>query len=175
MNSATIELLIAPFRLRAIRDLDLHALGQLFPESSVRGAAIADHRSWLRDVEAIAWGRNPRTRVVMEDNSTGLAVAGFTIDRKSEAVATLRYGFRPSNAMTQIAGFVLIRQLAFDGLNLISLRTDMVEGQDPLAQIHESIGYRQAVRLKGWWRDGDGIQHDLITYEAINPGWEARL
>lgn len=174
MNSFPSELLTNPYSLRAIRDLDLEALPQIFPESGAYGATVADRRRWLKDVENIAWGRNLKTRLVMEDSSTGRALAGFTIERQSEAVGILRYGFRPSTAMTQIAGFLLAKQYAFDRLNLIVIRTDMISGQDPLAQIHAQIGFREAVRLREWWRDGEDTLRDFITYEAVNPEWEAR-
>ncbi|MCA9834323.1 MAG: hypothetical protein KC435_10270 [Thermomicrobiales bacterium] len=174
MNSFSVESITVPYRLRAIRELDLEGLPQLFPESTVHGRELADRRAWLRDVESIAWGKNPRLRLVLEETSTGRALAGFTFDRKSEAVAILRYGFRPTTAMTQIAGFVLAKEFAFTTLRLIALRTDMVQGQDPLANIHEQIGYRQAVRLREWWRDAEDNALDLITYEAVNPDWEAK-
>ncbi len=174
MNSYPTNILTAPYGMRALRELDLEALPQIFPECGAYGPALADRRRWLVDVENVPWGRNPKTRLVMEEKATGRALAGFTIDRQSEAVAILHYGFRPTTAMTQIAGFMLARQYAFDRLNFIALRTDMVSGQDPLAQIHESIGYRVAVRLREWWRDAEDIPHDLITYEAINPAWEGR-
>lgn len=174
MNSFPNELLTAPYSLRAIRDLDLEALPQIFPECGKYGASVADRRRWLKDVENIAWGKNPNIRLVMEEAETGRALAGFTIERKSEAVGILRYGFRPSTAMTQIAGFMLAREHAFDRLNLIALRTDMISGQDPLAQIHSQIGFHEAVRLREWWRADDAAPRDLITYEAINPKWEAR-
>lgn len=173
MNSFPAELLTTPYALRAIRDLDLEALPQIFPESGSYGATVADRRRWLRDVENIPWGRNPKTRLVMEEAATGRALAGFTIERQSEAVGILRYGFRPSTAMTQIAGFLLAKQYAFDRLSLIAIRTDMIGGQDPLAQIHKQIGYREAVRLREWWRDAEDTLRDFITYEAVNPAWEA--
>ena len=172
MNSLTLASLTAPYRLRPIRELDLEGLPQLFPESTANGRNLADRRAWLRDVEDVAWGKNPRLRLVLEDIASSRALAGF--DRRSEAVAILRYGFRPSTAMTQIAGFILARQFAFDTLNLVALRTDMVQGQDPLTQIHQQIGYHQAVRLREWWRDAGNVPLDLITYEAVNPAWEAR-
>lgn len=172
MNSIPGELLTSKFALRAIRDLDLDALPQIFPECGAYGASIADRRRWLRDVENIPWGRNPKTRLVMEEADTGRVVAGFTIERVSEAAGVLHYGFRPSTAMTQIAGFIMAKDHAFERLNLIVLRTDMVSGQDPLATIHEQIGYREAVRLREWWRDGDGNALDFITYEAVNPAWK---
>lgn len=172
MNSFPADLLTSPYTLRAIRDLDLEALPQIFPESGSYGATVADRRRWLREVENIPWGRNRQTRLVMEESATGRALAGFTIDRRSEAVGQLRYGFRPSTAMTQVAGFLLVKELAFERLGLIVVRTDMISGQDPLAQIHEQIGYREAVRLREWWRDPEGIQRDFITYEAVNPAWE---
>lgn len=174
MNSFSPESITAPYRLRAIRELDLEGLPQLFPESTARGHALADRRAWLRDVENIAWGKNPRLRLVLEEIESGRALAGFTFDRKSEAIAILRYGFRPTTALTQIAGFVLAKDFAFADLRLIALRTDMVQGQDPLASVHEQIGYRQAVRLREWWRDGQDNLLDLITYEAVNPAWEAK-
>lgn len=173
MNSFPSELLTTPYGLRAIRDLDLEALPQIFPESGSYGATIADRRRWLRDVENIAWGRNLKTRLVMEEASSGRALAGFTIERRSEAVGILRYGFRPSTAMTQIAGFLLAKHYAFERLKLISLRTDMISGQDPLAQIHSQIGFHEAVRLREWWRDGDDSLRDFITYEAVNPEWRS--
>lgn len=172
MNSLPIHLLTAPYTMRALRELDLDALPQIFPECGAYGPTLADRRRWMVDAENVPWGRNPKTRLVMEESASGQALAGFTIDRQSEAVATLHYGFRPTTAMAQIAGFMLARQYAFDRLNFIALRTDMVSGQDPLAQIHESIGYRVAVRLREWWRDTDDIPRDFITYEAINPDWE---
>lgn len=110
----------------------------------------------------------------MEEAATGRALAGFTIERRGEAVGILRYGFRPSTAMTQIAGFLLAREYAFERINLVALRTDMIGGQDPLAQIHGQIGFREAVRLREWWRDAGDEPRDFITYEAINPAWEAR-
>lgn len=158
--------------MRAIRELDLEALPQIFPECGAYGASLADRRRWLLDVEDIPWGKNPKTRLVMEETATGRALAGFTIERQSEAVGKLHYGFRPSTAMTQIAGFMLARQYAFERLSLIALRTDMVGGQDPLAQIHAQIGFREAVRLREWWRDAEDNARDLITYEAVNPAWE---
>lgn len=173
MNSFPSELLTTPYALRAVRDLDLEALPQIFPECGSYGATVADRRRWLRDVENIPWGRNLKTRLVMEESATGRALAGFTIERQSEAVGILRYGFRPSTAMTQIAGFLLAKQYAFDRLNLIAIRTDMISGQDPLAQIHGQIGYREAVRLREWWRDDVDAPRDFITYEAVNPQWEA--
>lgn len=109
----------------------------------------------------------------MEEASSGRALAGFTIERRSEAVGILRYGFRPSTAMTQIAGFLLAKHYAFERLKLISLRTDMISGQDPLAQIHSQIGFHEAVRLREWWRDGDDSLRDFITYEAVNPEWRS--
>lgn len=174
MNSFPSELLTSPYALRAIRDLDLEALPQIFPESGSYGATISDRRRWLRDVENIAWGRNPATRLVMEETATGRALAGFTIERQSEAIGILRYGFRPSTAMTQIAGFLLAKHYAFERLGMIAIRTDMIGGQDPLAQIHGQIGYREAVRLREWWRDAEDIPRDFITYEAVNPEWESR-
>ena len=174
MNSFPSELLTAPYALRALRDLDLEALPQIFPECGSYGATIADRRRWLKDVENIAWGRNLSTRLVMEDSATGRALAGFTIERRSEAVGIVRYGFRPTTAMTQIAGFLLVKQYAFDRLNLIVIRTDMIGGLDPLAQIHGQIGFREAVRLREWWRDGEDTPRDFITYEAVNPVWESR-
>jgi hypothetical protein len=174
MNSTTIDMLTAPYRLRSIRDFDLDAFTHLFPESASHGATVSDWRAWLRDVENIAWGRNPKVRLVMEEISTGRSIAGFTFERRSEATAVLHYGFRPSTAMTQIAGFVLARDFAFRDLQLIALRTEMVSGQDPLAQIHDGVGYRQAVRLREFWRDPDDTPRDLITYEAVNPAWEGR-
>lgn len=174
MNSFPAELLTSPFSLRAIRDLDLEALPQIFPECGSYGASLADRRRWLRDVENIAWGKNPHTRLVMEETATGRALAGFAIERRSEAVGILRYGFRPSTAMTQIAGFLMAKEFAFQRLNLIAIRTDMIGGQDPLAQIHDQIGYREAVRLREWWRDTEDAPRDFITYEAINPEWESR-
>ncbi len=172
MNSFPAAVLTSPYALRSIRDLDLDALPQIFPESGVAGPSLSDRRNWLRKVESIAWGKNPNLRLVMEDSSTGRAIAGFTIERHGDAVATLRYGFRPSTAMTQIAGFLLVKTFTFEELRLIALRTDMIAGQDPLAQIHDQIGFREAVRLREWWRDADDIPHDLITYEAVNPAWE---
>lgn len=174
MNLPDLDGLIDLYRLRPIREFDLEALPRLFPESTQRGRTIADQRTWLRETENIAWGKNPRLRMVMEEVETGRALAGFTFDRRSEAVAVLRYGFRPSTAMAQIAGFALARNFAFDVLNLIAIRTDMVQGQDPLAEIHQQIGYREAVRLREWWRDVDGNVLDYITYEAVNPKWEAK-
>ena len=174
MNSFPAELLTSPYALRALRELDLEALPQIFPESGAFGASIADRRRWLRDVENIPWGRNPKTRLVMEESSSGRVLAGFTIERQSEAVGVLRYGFRPSTAMTQIAGFLLAKEYAFERLNLVALRTDMIGGQDPLAQIHSQIGYSEAVRLREWWRDAEDTPRDFITYEAVNPEWEAR-
>ncbi|MCO5217398.1 MAG: hypothetical protein M9953_04835 [Thermomicrobiales bacterium] len=174
MNSLPLEPMIAPYRLRAIREFDLEGISQLYPESTAWGRSVAERRSWLQDAEDIAWGKNPKLRMVLEERKSGRALAGFTFDRKSEAVAVLRYGFRPSTAMTQIAGFVLARSFAFDVLNLIALRTDMVQGQDPLALVHEQIGYREAVRLRQWWRDAEGTALDFITYEAVNPAWEAK-
>lgn len=172
MNSLPVELMMKPYRLRAIRDFDLEALHELFPESGAFGPSLADRRNWLKSAETIGWGRNPLVRLVMEDVATGRAIAGFTIDRASEAVATLRYGFRPSTAMTQLAGFALARTFAFESLNLIALRTDLVAGQDPLAIVHEELGYREALRLREWFRDHEDVAHDLITYEAVNPAWE---
>lgn len=174
MNSFPSELLTTPYSLRAIRDLDLEALPQIFPECGSYGASIADRRRWLRDVENIAWGRNLNTRLVMEDSASGRALAGFTIERRSDAVGILRYGFRPSTAMTQIAGFLLAKEHAFERLKLAVIRTDMISGQDPLAQIHGQIGFKEALRLREWWRDGEDTPHDFITYEAINPEWESR-
>lgn len=174
MNSFPSELLTTPYALRAIRDLDLEALPQIFPECGSYGPKVADRRRWLRDVENIAWGRNPNTRLVMEESETGRALAGFTIERQNDAVAILRYGFRPSTAMTQIAGFLLAKEHAFDRLNFAVIRTDMISGQDPLAQIHTQIGYREALRLREWWRDDEDAVRDFITYEAVNPAWEAR-
>ncbi len=174
MNSFPSELLTTPYALRAIRDLDLEALPQIFPECGAYGPTVADRRRWLKDVENIAWGKNPNTRLVMEETESGRALAGFTIERRSDAVGILRYGFRPSTAMTQIAGFLLAKEHAFERLNLAVLRTDMVSGQDPLAQIHGQIGYREALRLREWWRDGEESLRDFITYEAVNPAWEAR-
>lgn len=174
MNSFPNELLTAPYSLRALRDLDLDALPQLFPESGKYGPSIGDRRRWLKDMENIAWGKNPKVRLIMEESETGRALAGFTIERQSEAVGILRYAFRPSTATTQIAGFMLARDHAFERLNLIALRTDMISGQDPLAQIHGQIGFRSAVRLREWWRAGDADPRDFITYEAINPKWGAR-
>lgn len=172
MNSFP-TILTTPFSLRPIRDLDIEALPQIYPESGAFGPSVADRRLWMRHVENIAWGKNPNTRLVMEEVATGRAIAGFTIERKSEAVGVVRYGFRPTTAMTQIAGFQLVKEFAFGRMNLIAIRTDMVGGQDPLAQIHEHIGYREAVRLREWWRDGQDIARDLITYEAVNPIWKA--
>lgn len=171
MNSFPSDLLTGPYALRALRDLDLEALPQIFPESGAYGASIADRRRWLRDVENIPWSRNPNTRLVMEESATGKVLAGFTIERRTEAVGVLRYGFRPSTAMTQIAGFLLVKEYAFARLNLVALRTDMVGGQDPLAQIHDQIGFREAVRLREWWRDAEDNPRDFITYEAVNPNW----
>lgn len=171
MNSFPTELLTQRFALRAIRDLDLDAFHQIFPECGAFGPSLADRRNWLRHVETIAWGKNPSIRLVMEEIENGRAVAGFTFERQNEAVAILRYGFRPSIAMTQIAGFVLAREFAFANLNLAALRTDMISGQDPLAQIHGQIGYREAVRLREWWRDAEDVPRDFITYEAVNPDW----
>lgn len=172
MNSFPTDLLTTRYALRAIRDLDLEALPQIFPECGSFGAGVAARRDWLRHVENIAWGKNPSVRLVMEEIESGRAIAGFTIERQNEAVANLRYGFRPSTAMTQIAGFLLAREFAFRNLNLIAIRTDMISGQDPLSQIHEQIGYTEAVRLREWWRDADDLPHDLITYEALNPDWQ---
>lgn len=172
MNSFPAAILTSPYALRSIRDLDLDALPQLFPECGIAGPSLGDHRNWLRKVESVAWGKNPNLRLVMEEAATGRAIAGFTIERHGDVVATLRYGFRPTTAMTQIAGFLLMKNLAFDELRLIALRTDMIAGQDPLAQIHTQIGFREAVRLREWWRDADDNPHDLITYEAVNPAWE---
>ena len=172
MNSFPAAILTSPYALRAIRDLDLDVLPQLFPECGIAGPSLSDRRTWLRQVESIAWGKNPNIRLVMEESDTGRAIAGFTIERHGDVVATLRYGFRPSTAMVQIAGFLLAKTLAFEELRLIALRTDMISGQDPLAQIHDQIGFREAVRLKEFWRDTDNIAHDLITYEAVNPAWE---
>lgn len=174
MNSFPSSLLTSPFSLRAIRDFDLDALGQIFPECNAWGATLADHRRWLKEVENIPWGRNPNTRLVLEETETGRALAGFTIERKSEAVGVLRYGFRPSTAMTQIAGFLLAKEYAFERLGMIVLRTDMIDGQDPLAQIHSQIGFQEALRLKEWWRDANMIARDFITYEAVNPAWKDR-
>lgn len=164
--------MMKPYRLRAIRDFDLEALGELFPESGSYGPGLADRRDWLRSVETIAWGRNTMVRLVMEDAATGRAIAGFTIERAGEAIGSLRYGFRPSTAMTQLAGFALARKFAFESLNLIALRTDLVSGQDPLATVHDELGYTPAVRYREWFRDHEDLAHDLITYEAVNPAWE---
>lgn len=172
MNSFPTELLTKRFALRAIRDLDLDALPQIFPECGAFGPHLADRRNWLRHVENIAWGKNPSIRLVMEELENGQAMAGFTIERENEAVAMLRYGFRPSTAMTQIAGFLLVKEFAFSSMNLVAVRTNMIGGQDPLAQIHGQIGFREAVRLREWWRDADDIPRDLITYEAVNPDWQ---
>lgn len=172
MNSFPAAVITSPYTLRSIRDLDLDALPQLFPECGIAGPSLSDRRKWLRQVESIAWGKNSNLRFVMEESATGRAVAGFTIERHGDVVATLRYGFRPSTAMVQIAGFLLAKNLAFEQLRLIALRTDMIAGQDPLAQIHEQIGFREAVRMREWWRDADDVPHDLITYEAVNPAWE---
>lgn len=166
--------MMQPFRLRSVRDLDLEALGELFPETGAWGPGIGDRRNWLRSVETLPWGRNPQVRLVMEEVSSGRAIAGFTIDRESEAVGTLRYGFRPSTAMTQIAGFALAREFAFQKLHLIALRTDLVGGQDPLAGLYEQLGYTVAVRKRDWIRDAEDNVRDLVTYEAINPSWEGR-
>lgn len=171
MNSLPTAILTSPYALRAIRDLDLDTLPQIFPECGSFGPSLADRRNWLRQEESVAWGKNPNIRLVMEESATGRAVAGFTIERNGDVAATLRYGFRPSTAMTQIAGFLLVKNLVFEQFGLISLRTDMIGGQDPLAQMHEQIGFREAVRLREFWRDSDDTPHDLITYEAVNPEW----
>ncbi len=172
MNSDPVDTQAGQLRLRALRDLDLVALPQLFPECRTRGLRQSDWHAWLRDVENIAWGKNPRLRLVLEETETGRSVAGFTFVRSGEAVATLHYGFRRTTAATQIAGFALAREFAHTQMHVIVLRTDLVSGQDPLAASHASIGYREAVRLREWWRDGDDLPHDLITYEAVNPEWE---
>lgn len=172
MNSFPSEILTSPYALRAIRDLDLEALPQIFPESGSLGPTLANRRDWLKQVENIPWGKNPNLRLVMEEQATGRAIAGFTFERNGDVLASLRYGFRPSTAMIQIAGFVLARNFAFDELGLIALRTDMIGGQDPLAQIHEQIGFREAVRMREFWRDAQETLHDLITYEAVNPEYK---
>lgn len=172
MNSFPADILTSPYALRALRDLDLEALPQIFPESGSFGPSLANRRDWMKQVENIAWGKNPNLRVVMEDSATGRAIAGFTFERTGDVLATLRYGFRPSSAMTQVAGFLMAKNLAFDELGLIALRTDMISGQDPLAQIHEQIGFREAVRMRQFWRDSQENLHDLITYEAVNPEYQ---
>lgn len=172
MNSFPSAILTSPYALRAIRDLDLEALPQIFPESGAAGPSVANRRDWLKQVENIAWGRNANIRIVMEEQETGRAIAGFTIERTGDHLASLRYGFRPSTSMTQIAGFLMAKNLAFEELGLIALRTDMIGGQDPLAQIHEQIGFREAVRMREFWRDAEDNLHDLITYEAVNPEYQ---